>query len=195
MANKNVVKDESGRFTSPDSTLYNVVIESINQSLLEPNDDCLLWEHSKRFGYGIVWNGEFTSAGTYRMITIHRMALEMKLGRKLQDGYESAHSCRNKNCYSPWHLSEKTPVGNAEDKYRDKTSMRQFGLRSDNKSGYKGVYWRKDIQKWQAYILIKGKPRVHIGYFITAEEAARAYDKAAFDAWGTDCFLNFPKVA
>ncbi|TIL91455.1 MAG: hypothetical protein E5Y73_17410 [Mesorhizobium sp.] len=66
--------------------------------------------------------------------------------------------------------------------------------RSDNTSGFKGVAFSIGRNKWQAGIYIDGKRRP-LGRFATKEEAARAYDKAAFTAWGDGCYLNFPRVA
>lgn len=42
-------------------------------------------------------------------------------------------------------------------------------IRSDNKSGYKGVYWYPKYSKWQAQA-----SRKTIGYFDTREQAAEA---------------------
>jgi len=64
--------------------------------------------------------------------------------------------------------------------------------RSNNTSGYKGVNWRKDNTKWQAQIR-KDNKQYHIGYFITAEDAARAYDSKAVELFGEFARLNFPK--
>lgn len=62
---------------------------------------------------------------------------------------------------------------------------------SRNKSGFKGVCWHKGQRKFIANIKIPGK-RVHLGYFETAEEAARAYDNAAKMLHGEFSRLNFP---
>lgn len=58
------------------------------------------------------------------------------------------------------------------------------------KSGFKGV--SKGRVKWRAEINPGGN-RQYLGLFASAEDAARAYDKAAYAAWGDDCFLNFPE--
>lgn len=67
------------------------------------------------------------------------------------------------------------------------------GLRRDNTSGYKGVHWRKDGQKWVAQISdhLAGKKR-RIGDFETVIEAARAYDREARRLFGEFAYLNFP---
>ncbi len=63
--------------------------------------------------------------------------------------------------------------------------------RADNTSGYKGVTWHKRIDKWQAKVKADGVSR-HVGYYETAEEAARAYDIAARFFHGEYASLNFP---
>lgn len=60
-----------------------------------------------------------------------------------------------------------------------------------NTSGFKGVSWRKDIQRWAAYIRNNGEAS-HLGMFDSKEEAARAYDAAALTVWGEYAALNFP---
>jgi hypothetical protein len=46
-----------------------------------------------------------------------------------------------------------------------------------NTSGYRGVHKRKDDGRFEAGIRVSGRT-VHLGRYGTAEEAARAYDKA-----------------
>lgn len=58
-------------------------------------------------------------------------------------------------------------------------------------SVYRGVFWVKGENKWRAMIGYKGK-RYALGRYTNEEEAARAYDKKAFELLGADAFLNFP---
>lgn len=51
-------------------------------------------------------------------------------------------------------------------------------IRSDNSSGYKGVFWNKETSRWRAVIRANNK-RVHLGYFDTPEDAHRVYCAAA----------------
>ena len=59
---------------------------------------------------------------------------------------------------------------------------------------YKGVYPQtKTPYKYRVEInTIKG--RTYAGTFDTEEEAARAYDTAAYQLWGPTAYQNFPKV-
>ena len=53
----------------------------------------------------------------------------------------------------------------------------------DNKSGFKGVHWRKDISKWEAMISKDGK-RYWLGVFNSPDEAHKAYCDAALRLYG-----------
>lgn len=62
--------------------------------------------------------------------------------------------------------------------------------KSGSSSRYKGVVWHERVNPWRAKIAVNGKQQ-HLGYFATEEEAAHAYDKAAYAAWGEFAHLNF----
>lgn len=71
-------------------------------------------------------------------------------------------------------------------------NQRNRGPQRNNQSGYKGVIFNRENRKFQARIQTHGK-KTHIGYFASAEEAARAYDKFARVIHGEFAKLNFPK--
>ena len=48
-------------------------------------------------------------------------------------------------------------------------------LRITNKSGYRGVSFRKDTKKWVAKVCVSYE-KITIGYFATAKEAGKAYN-------------------
>jgi hypothetical protein len=56
-------------------------------------------------------------------------------------------------------------------------------------SRFKGVHLHRG-RKWLAYICVNGRQR-HLGMFFREEDAARAYDAAAREAFGTFARLNF----
>lgn len=61
-------------------------------------------------------------------------------------------------------------------------------------SPFRGVTWQKSSAIWKAQIKIGGKNH-HLGLFEGQIDAARAYDQAAFEAWGDRAILNFPDDA
>lgn len=63
------------------------------------------------------------------------------------------------------------------------------GLFSNNKSGYKGVHWNRNRGKWLAVIKVNGTRR-HLGIFADPVDAARAYNRAALEAWGEFAWVN-----
>lgn len=75
-------------------------------------------------------------------------------------------------------------------------NMQNRKVHSNNRSGFKGVYLHKHKGPncWYAQLKVNGK-RVHVGAFLTAEEAARAYDEAAIKHHGEFARLNFPEEA
>lgn len=62
-------------------------------------------------------------------------------------------------------------------------NMRNQKQSKSNTSGRKGVYWRKDVNKWVAGITVD-KKYIHIGYFKTKEEAIEARKKAEAKYFG-----------
>lgn len=70
-------------------------------------------------------------------------------------------------------------------------NSRNARMRTDNTSGFKGVYRRNNCTRWAARIR-GGAKTIHIGHFATAEDAARAYDDAARRYHGEFAALNFP---
>lgn len=60
-----------------------------------------------------------------------------------------------------------------------------------NRSGFKGVCFRRDRGTWLASIRVSGILN-KLGTFKTAEQAAFAYDMAARKYFGEFAYLNFP---
>lgn len=65
-------------------------------------------------------------------------------------------------------------------------------MHSTNTTGYRGVCWAKDTQKWQASIKVNRKS-IYLGQYTNIEDAANAYKKAAEEYFGD--FAEHKKVA
>lgn len=50
-------------------------------------------------------------------------------------------------------------------------------IRSDNRSGFRGVYWVTQVQRWHSSITIRGK-KVHLGSYNNPELASKVYEQA-----------------
>lgn len=107
---------------------------------------------------------------------LHRFIFE-----EVREGYVIDHINGNKLDNRRSNLRECTPTENKKNQQ----------LSTVNKSGYKGVCYSKYHGKWNAYIT-NDKKRKHIGYYSSAEEAAKAYDYFAARLHGDFAQLNFP---
>jgi hypothetical protein len=86
------------------------------------------------------------------------------------------------------------PLDNTRGNLRDATSRQNSWnrrLRSDSRTGYKGVNSRRGGRGYVARILVDGK-RKTLGWFHDPINAAKAYDAAAREAFGEFARLNFP---
>lgn len=70
-------------------------------------------------------------------------------------------------------------------------NARNHKIARNNTSGYIGVAWRYDIEKWMAYIENHGK-RITLGYYESASDAAHVRDRKAIELYGAFASLNFP---
>lgn len=102
------------------------------------------------------------------------------------------------------------PVTTVDHKNNDGLDNRRENLRVATRSqnnanrgttsstGYRGVYFHQRMGKFAANIanpsIRVGSKCAHLGYFASAEEAARAYDRAASERWGEFARLNFPAL-
>lgn len=103
--------------------------------------------------------------GTYKSVSMHSY-----LGYKNYD-----HIDRNElnNCKS--NLRKATAAENA----------RNHSLRKDNKSGFSGVYWEEESNKWLAYIRDNGKMK-KLGRFINKTDAIKTRLLAEVEYYGVE---------
>lgn len=126
-------------------------------------------------------NHGYIKVGVLRhKFTAHRLAFALHYGRWPNGQIDHIDHDRANNKIT--NLREVTEMQNHQNAAK----------RSDNTSGYKGVSRvNRKIKTWQASIKSGGKQKF-LGTFLTAEEAACAYDSAARELHGEHACLNFP---
>jgi len=67
----------------------------------------------------------------------------------------------------------------------------QHRFRAVSNSGYKGVHFHKATGRYQCYIKSPTRRNISLGYWPNAEDAARAYDRAAVLLFGKFAQTNF----
>lgn len=81
-------------------------------------------------------------------------------------------------------------LNNQKNNLRICTRQQNSMNRIPNKSKYKGVYFRKDRNKWNVLISVDGILK-NMGYYSSEIEAARTYDTFAKEYYGEYAYLNF----
>ena len=107
--------------------------------------------------------------------SMHRLIADAKPGEKIdhQDG-NGLHNWRA-------NLRRATNAQNVR-------NARIYSRKTTSK--YKGVYFRKDLNKFQSQIMMLGK-KINLGVFQSEEEAARTYDTHARKLFGKFARCNF----
>lgn len=114
-------------------------------------------------------------AGKVKLLLLHRLIMQA------QDGERIDHIDGNGLNNSRSNLRRCTQSQN-------RANGRQWKIPP---SGFRGVYQRG--AKWFSAISTGGRSLSYLGTFTSKEDAARAYDAAAFEKWGEFARLNFPK--
>lgn len=117
---------------------------------------------------------------------VHAVVRSLKIGGKFTIGYLHRHIlgiCDGDVIID--HI-DGNPLNNQRSNLRTcnrKQNSQNSARYSSNKTGYKGVYFDKQMKKFRARIVIDGKSK-HIGLYNTVEEAGKAYDAEALKAFG-----------
>lgn len=103
------------------------------------------------------------STGIDRMYLVHRLAYFMQTQNQIPMDMQIDHQDGN-------------PSNNKFENFRmvsNKVNTRNQKVRSSNASGYVGVSWNKQYNKWRARIVIDGKDK-YLGRYDSPEEAYQA---------------------
>lgn len=150
--------------TIPLTRGYEAIVDAVDADLAE-----MTWHvHEGTNTFYAMRNTPWEGGKKRRHVMLHRVVLERAIGRPLQAGEEVDHS-------------DGDGLNNRRDNLRPATraqNLCNIGLRRDNKTGFKGVFWHTQTQRYRAKITVDGKQR-YLGCFDTAEEAHAAYCEAA----------------
>lgn len=131
---------------------------------------CAQWHATGRRWYAV--RGTWIN-GKHHLILMHRAIVAAQRGQQVD------------------HANHQT-LDNQRGNLRPCNNSQNQGNRRHNTKAtapYKGICWYKSRSKWVAGISADNK-RVHLGYFATAVEAARAYDTAAKTYFGEFALIN-----
>ncbi len=116
------------------------------------------------------------STGSQRTLYMHREIIGARIGMHVDHRDNNGLNNRRSN------IREATPSQNSANRHQLPA----------NSSGYRGVSRHARDGNWQVSIRVNRKS-IFLGLHATAEDAARAYDKAATHHFGEFARLNFPR--
>lgn len=152
--------------------LYNIKCEEIDRAIIDSEDVKIIKKHKWcKDSLGYVATG---SSGRLRTRIQHYI-----MGIKANKNHIIDHKDRNK-------------LNNRKSNFRFCTNAENLRNRpksSNNKSGFKGVFWSNQNKSWQSQIGINGKS-IHLGGFEDKRKAAIAYNIAATKYFGEFAYLN-----
>lgn len=154
----------------------------------ESSPSCLRWKVKRKSANPHDVAGCINGSGYYivgccsKIHLVHRIIWELH-NDPLQYKYKIDHIDRDRSNNILNNLRLTSTSQNAMNK----------NISISNKSGYKGMCWRIKRQLWRSSIEIRCnniRKHIHLGYYTTAEDAARAYDAKAIELFGEFALTN-----
>jgi AP2 domain len=142
----------------------------------EDYDYLMQWKwQARKSTYSDTWYALSHERGSHKSILMHRIILRAPNGVRVDH--------RDRIGLNNQRLNLRLASSNE--------NARNTGMRSHNKSGFKGVSWDKRKGKFQAQIRVNGKT-ISLGYFHAdcILDAARAYNEAAIRLHGEFAYQN-----
>ena len=154
--------------------------------IYEPDTGRLIWRERPREMFKTAsefkrWNNRHAGkdAGGVSAKPSGYQQIQVRLNGKLWMAHRIAFAIYHGR--EPWpeidHI-DRNPINNRIDNLREASrSLNEWNKtdpRKNNNSGYLGVTWNKQREKWEAFIGIGGKQK-HLGYHATPEQARAAY--------------------
>ena len=111
----------------------------------------------------------YLSPGKVKIVHMHQILCGVDPGRDVMPDHHNRDTLDNRR-------HNLRPATNQKNTWNT-------GMRITNRSGYRGVSWKKYNRKWAAQINRDGK-RVHLGLFESASDASLVYEEAAKRIYG-----------
>ena len=146
------------------------ILKRLEENFFHVNGDLYIkekrWGHTRKAG-GLDKNGYHRVLIEGKTLFTHRVVLYLESGIWPTEEVDHINGVRNDN--RPLNLRLVTKSQN----------NKGFKAKSEGTtSKYRGVGLKSKEKLWRAYITLDGVHK-HLGYFISEEEAARAYNEAA----------------
>ncbi|MFH1614851.1 MAG: AP2 domain-containing protein [Planctomycetota bacterium] len=119
--------------------------------------------------------------GKQTLVSMGREILGLERGDNRQCDHKNHNTLDNRRCV--------LRICSRQQNYQNSRKYQTHAGRKCS-SIYKGVNWFKRDKKWKTHIAYNGK-QIHLGYFVSEIEAAKAYDNKARELFGEYANLNF----
>ena len=186
-------RDElSDLYALVDDEDYERVVEAIRHKNGEPGK---WYGHFTTFGYCYAVNGDRRNA-------MHRVVMNAPKGMDVDHINHDTLDNRKENlriCNRSQNSSNRKLRCDAKSGFKGVYEVRERRSKyTSKKTGETKVHVRRPKKPWNAYV---GDPttkyprnkHINLGYYETAEEAARARDRKALEVHGEFAYLNFPE--